>query len=89
MGVDLDEDGWPLISETHEDAVTAYIMYMHKSIDFYNGKIPQYVHFELKTRWFDLCSQARGDDELPNSEELKYLANLWMQLTPLPSPENF
>jgi len=89
MGIDLDEEGWPLISETHEDAVTAYIMYMHKSVEFYNGKIPQYVHQELKTRWFDLCGQARGDDELPNGEELKYLANIWMQLRPLPSLENF
>jgi len=89
MGIDLDEDGWPLISETHEDAVTAYIMYMHKSVEFYNGKLQQYIHNELKMRWFDLCGQARGDDELPNAEELKYLANMWMQLRPLPSLENF
>lgn len=89
MGIDLDEDGWPLISETHEDAVTTYIMYMHKSVQYYQGKLPQHIHQELKTRWFDLCGQARGDDELPNSEEMKYLSNLWMQLTPLPSTENF
>ena len=89
MGVDLDEDGWPLVAESHEDAVAHYIMYMFKSVDFYNGKLPQYVHQELKNRWFDLCSQARGDDELPNSEEMKYLSNMWMQLIPLPSKENF
>ena len=89
MGVELDDEGWPLISETHEDAVTAYIMYMHKAISFYNGKTPLYVHNELKTRWFDLCGQARGDDELPDAEEMKYLTNIWMQMVPLPSLENF
>jgi len=89
MGIDLDEDGWPLISETHEDAVTAYIMFMHLSVSFYQGKIPQYVHSTAERRWYDLCGQARGDDELPNSEEMKYLANIWMQLVPLPSLENF
>lgn len=89
MGIDLDEDGWPLISEIHEDAVTAYIMFMHLSVRFYNGKIPQYVHSTAERRWYDLCGQARGDDALPNAEELKYLGNIWMQLMPLPSLENF
>jgi len=89
MGVDLDEKGYPLISETHEDAVTAYIMFMYLSVRFYSGKIPQYVHQTAERRWYDLCGQARGDDELPNNEELKYLANIWMQMMPLPSLENF
>ena len=89
MGIDLDEDGWPLVAESHEDAVSHYIMYMYKSIQFYDGKLPQYIHNELKTRWFDLCGQARGDDEMPNLEELKYLSNMWMQLIPPPSKEIF
>jgi len=89
MGIELDKEGWPLISETHEDAITAYLMFMYLSVGFYNGKVAQYVHKTAETRWFDLCGQARGDDELPNAEELKYLANLWMQLVPLPSPEIF
>lgn len=89
MGVELDEEGWPLIAESHEDAVTHYLMYMYKGIDFYNGKVPDYVFKELKTRWFDLCGQARGDDELPNAEEMKYLANMWMQLIPPPDKDIF
>lgn len=89
MGIELDEEGWPLIAESHEDAVTHYLMYMYKSIEYYKGKLPHHVYKELQTRWFDLCGQARGDDELPNSEELKYLSNMWMQLVPLPSKENY
>jgi len=89
MGIEVDEDGWPLISEIHEDAVTHYLMYMYKAREYYAGKLPNHVFKELQTRWFDLCGQARGDDELPNSEELKYLSNLWMQLVPLPTKEYF
>jgi len=89
MGVELDEEGWPLIAESHEDAVTHYLMYMYKGIDFYNGKLDNYVFQELKNRWLDLCGQARGDDELPNAEEMKYLSNMWMQLIPPPNREVF
>ena len=89
MGIDVDDEGWPLISELHEDAVTHYIMYMYKSADFWSGKMNAGVYDRLEGRWFDLCSQARGDDELPNSEEMKYYTNVWMQLIPLPSKENF
>jgi hypothetical protein len=89
MGIDLDEDGWPLISEIHEDAVTHYLMYMYKSIDYWRGKMNRGTWLDLQNRWFDLCGQARGDDELPNSEEIKYLSNLWMQLIPLPTKEYF
>ncbi len=89
MGVELDEEGWPLIAESHEDAVTHYLMYMYKGIDYYNGKIANHVFNELKMRWFDLCGQARGDDELPNAEEMKYLANMWMQLIPPMDKDTF
>jgi len=89
MGIDLDEEGWPLISSLHEDAVTHYIMYMHKSSEYWAGKLPHHVYKELQGRWVWLCGQARGDDEMPNSEELKYLSNMWMQLIPPPTKENF
>lgn len=89
MGIDLDDNGFPLISETHEDAVTSYLMYMYKAVEYYNGKIPKHVFDTLQYRWFDLCGQARGDDEMPDSEEMKYLSNMWMQIMPPPSKEIF
>jgi hypothetical protein len=89
MGIDLDEEGWPLIAAEHEDAVTHYIMFMHKSVSYYEGKLAQHVHDKLEKRWYWLCGQARGDDEMPNSEELKYLSNRWMQLMPPPTKEIF
>jgi hypothetical protein len=88
-GVWLDDEGWPLIKASHEDAVAHYLMYMYKSREFYAGKLPQYVHQELKTRWIWLCGQARGDDEMPNEAELRYLNNMWAQLLPLPNKNFF
>jgi hypothetical protein len=82
-GVDLDEEGWPLINELHEDAVTHYLMYMYKARDYYAGKLPQNVYKEMQARWFWLCGQARGDDEMPGETELRQLSNMWAQILPL------
>ena len=85
MGVELDEEGWPMIYHDHEDAVTHYLQYMMISRRYYNGKVPQHVFVNSERRWKDLCAQARGDDEMPTPDELNYLANMWNQLMPLPN----
>lgn len=89
QGLETDDDGWPLIAKSHEDAVTHYIMWRYKSIDFYKGKLPHVVFKELEQRWYWLCGQARGDDEMPNEKELEYLTNMWNQLLPLPRKQFF
>lgn len=89
MGVELDEEGWPMIYHVHEDAVTHYLQYMLVSRRYYNGKVPQHVFVNSERRWKDLCSQARGDDEMPTPDELNYLANMWNQLMPLPNKNLF
>lgn len=89
LGVDLDKDGWPLISTVHEDAVTHYLMYMYKARDFYNGKLPGGVYKEMQARWFWLCGQARGDDEMPDGQKLRQLNNMWAQLLPLQNKNYF
>lgn len=89
MGIALDEEGWPMVYWMHEDAVTHYLKFMILSDRYYNGKIPKHVHKTAEDRWFDLCAQARGDDEMPDADELTYLANMWNQLVPLPNKNNF
>lgn len=89
QGLETDDDGWPLIAKSHEDAVTHYIMWRYKSVQFYNGKLPHVVYKELEQRWFWLCGQARGDDEMPDEKELQYLGNMWNQLLPLPPKQFF
>ena len=75
--------GWPKIKEGHETAVAQYIMWQMKLIEFYNGKLPQYITKELEKRWYFLCGKARGDDSMPTSEELKQIGNMWNTLVPV------
>tara|TARA_R110001606_G_scaffold207617_2_gene355223 strand:- start:336 stop:1514 length:1179 start_codon:yes stop_codon:yes gene_type:complete len=89
MGVELDEEGWPMIYHAHEDAVTHYLQYMMISRRYYNGKVAQHVYANSQQRWQYLCAQARGDDEMPTPDELNYLANMWNQLMPLPNKNLF
>ena len=75
--------GWPMIKEGHETAVAQYIMWQMKLIEFYNGKLPQYITKELEKRWYFLCGKTRGDDGMPTSEELKQIGSMWNTLLPI------
>ena len=75
--------GYPMIKEGHETAVAQYIMWQMKLIDFYNGKLQQYITKDLEKRWYFLCGKARGDDSMPTSEELKQIGNMWNTLIPI------
>jgi hypothetical protein len=88
-GIALDEEGWPEIAESHEQAVQAYLIWQYKFADYVDGKIPNHVYVTLERRWYDLCGQARGDDELPSPSELEYLGNMMNQLMPLPNKKFF
>ena len=88
-GIAIDDEGFPLVAESHELAVAQYLMWKYKSIDYYNGKIPHHVYKELESRWYFLCGQARGNDDMPVPAELEYLSNMWNQLLPLPNKKYF
>jgi hypothetical protein len=89
MGIMIDEQGWPMIAEDHADAVSAYLIYMWTKKRFIMGKIGQGNYQLLKQEWEWKCGQARGNDELPDQAEMRYLANQWMQLIPLPNKSLF
>ena len=80
--LDTDADGFPTIKQGHEDAVAQYIMWRHKSIDYYNGKVARYVVSDLEKRWYWLCAQARGNDNLPSESEMRNIASYWNTLLP-------
>lgn len=89
QGLEVDDDGWPLIAKDHELAVTSYLMWKFKSVEYFNGKLRGDIYKELEQRWYWLCGQARGDDEMPDQKELEYLGNMWNQLLPLPKKQFF
>ena len=88
-GIHLDCDGFPMINEIHERATTAYLIHKYLQKRYWQGKVAQHVYKESQMEWFRLCSQARGDAELPNLAEMEYLANMWNQMIPLANKEFF
>jgi hypothetical protein len=83
LGVELDENGFPFIEQSHVDAVSAYIMWKHKAVEYYNQKLPQYIYKDLENRWYWLCGQARGNDNMPSQHEMQKVASVWNTLIPL------
>jgi len=78
--LDTDSEGFPTIKQGHEDAVAQYIMWRHKSIEYYDGKIARYIVQDLEKRWYWLCAQARGNDNLPSEAEMRDIATYWNSL---------
>jgi len=81
-GLDVDGEGFPTIKQGHEDAVAQYIMWRYKSIEYYEGKIARYIVKDLEERWYWLCAQARGADNLPSEAEMKNIASYWNTFIP-------
>ena len=88
-GIALDNEGWPMIAEGHEPAVQAYLAWQYSFSKAFQGKLNVGISDRMERRWYDLCAQARGDDELPNPAELEYLGNMMNQLMPLPNKKFF
>jgi hypothetical protein len=88
-GLQLDDEGWPMIFEGHVDAVTQYLMWQWDIPNVRSGKVTMGYLQSIERRWYTLCAQARGEDELLSPDELDYLANMWNQLLPLPSHNLF
>jgi len=84
-GILVDDEGFPLVDDVHEDAVSHYLEYMYLKLRYNKGKIARAVFKDAEARWFWLCGQARADDEMPDLTEQRYIANLWNQLLPLPT----
>ena len=78
-----DAKGYPMIKESHVPAVAQYIMWQHKNIDFINGKLSMYVIKDIEKRWYYLCGQARGNDNMPTAEELKQIGKIWNSMVPV------
>ena len=80
-----DENGYPTVRQGHEEAVAFYIMWKHKSIDYYSGNAPQYIIKDLERRWYHLCAKVRGDDNMPSSLELLKIGKIWNAKVPITS----
>jgi hypothetical protein len=85
LAVPMSPEGWPMVKQGHEEAVATYIMWKYKLIDYYAAKVPQYIVKDLEKRWYWLCGQTRGNDNMPNSSELLKIGKLWNSKIPITS----
>src|SRR3990167_5985065 len=76
-GFPLDDEGYPLVHKNHAEAVTAYLMYMYYQADFIKGKISLGAFNHLQNRWWQLCNDARANDNMPNRKEIEAAAGIW------------
>tara|TARA_R110000824_G_scaffold67836_6_gene175641 strand:- start:25441 stop:26520 length:1080 start_codon:yes stop_codon:yes gene_type:complete len=85
LAVPMSEEGYPMVKQGHEEAIAFYIMWKHKSVGYYSGKVPQYIVKDLEKRWYQLCGKVRGDDNMPNSTELLKIGKIWNSKIPVTS----
>ena len=83
--IDTDDDGFPTVTEHHEEAISAYLMWKYKARDYYNGKLPRAIYVDMERNWARLCAQARGNDNMPSPIEMKKAAAIWNTLVPVKS----
>ena len=63
LGVELDCDGFPMISENHVRALEMYILYKYAMRSRFSQKaMPLNEVQYYKEEWFRLCKHARADD---------------------------
>ena len=87
LGVPLDEEGFPMIHEGHEPAITSYIIWKMTLPRYIDGKVSLHVYQNLENRWLNLCGQARGHDNMPDTKEMEYIAAVFQQLIPPPTQQ--
>ena len=83
IALETDDEGYPTIEANHEDAVSHYIMYKYKARDYYNQKLPRYIYMDMKQEWNRLCAQARGNDNMPNRNQMRNISKIWNSLIPI------
>jgi len=83
IALETDNEGYPTIEANHEDAVSHYIMYKYKARDYYNQKLPRFIYMDMKQEWNRLCAQARGNDNMPNRNQMRNISKVWNSLIPI------
>lgn len=89
QGVCTDEEGLPLINESHTNAIAQYLVYQYTEREYLRERAPAHVYDRMKQRWNELCASTRAEDEMPAPMDLRILSAIWNNMLPLPSLNNF
>ncbi len=74
--IPMDDVGYPLILQSHRDAIRAFCLYQLNTANLLTHKISLPEYRTLEARWMDLCAQARGKDNLPTRQQMGRAANM-------------
>lgn len=72
----VDETGMLLITLSHRDAILSFCVYSYMQSQYNVGRIKESVLNTVRDRWFDLCSQSRGKDNMPSRQRSAYAAEI-------------
>jgi len=70
FAIPLDDQGYPLIKLSHRDAIQAFCFWTLNKANWITGKIDSQRYQMMELRWKDLCSQCRGNDNLPDRNQM-------------------
>lgn len=71
LGIELDQDGIPLVGENHLEAIAEYCMWKYRRRSVRSG-IDVGVARDHERRWHELAARSRGDDgELSDADRIK------------------
>ena len=81
----VDIDGYPMIpdNQSYFEAIYWYVTMKFKYPLYLNGKMPQYIYFDIRNSWNFYRKQAYAEALMPTQDELENIKNTWTKLIPV------
>lgn len=85
LGIRTDEDGYPMIPDDvyYDKALTSYVTSMLDYQEWRKGKVTDKVYKQSEADWLFYVNSARGSANMPNTQQLENLKNIWRRLLPV------
>jgi hypothetical protein len=85
----IDAKGYPMIPESHQAAVSRYIIFMIETREFYTHPGEGQKLSFAERQWLQHCDAARVEAEWPDSVEMRTLVATWNNMLPMPDPDSY
>ena len=81
----VDIDGYPMIPDNQScfEAIYWYVTMKFKYPLYLNGRMPQYIYFDIRNSWNFYRKQAYAEALMPTQDELENIKNTWTKLVPV------
>ena len=81
----VDIDGYPMIpdNQSYFEAIYWYVTMKFKYPLYLNGRMPQYIYYDIRNSWNFYRKQAYAEALMPTQDELENIKNTWTKLMPV------